>query len=220
MTVPEAARSIIASNSIYLEAIRLGIANYTALAERIKPQIEELIGSKANTNTVVVAIKRFADSLARERLEREHDSHKGGPASRAKLSMMGGILDVDLQMGRDDSLTGLLDKVFGDNSKSYNLFQTGDHSTLLVEDAEDVRDVMSDILGRFEGTLSEGLSKISIAIGPAEQDPYHMLSIVSGMLYNHMIPIRTAFFTGNEIILILNDKDAAKAYDLIRMKIG
>jgi hypothetical protein len=40
------------------------------------------------------------------------------------------------------------------------------------------------------------------------------------ILYNHQIPIHSAFFTTNEMVLILSDKDAAKAYDLIRMKIG
>jgi len=40
------------------------------------------------------------------------------------------------------------------------------------------------------------------------------------ILYNHQIPIHSAFFTTNEVVLILGYKDAAKAYDLIRMKIG
>lgn len=202
---------------MYLQALQLGIANYTALAQRIKPQVEAAMGAKINTNTIVVAIKRFADSLPKQESEADEPS-KGG--SKAKLSLVGGILDVDLQSGRDDALSGLLDKIFGEHSGSYNLFQSDEHSTLLVEDAEGVRDIMSGVLDRFEGTLSEGLSKISIAIGHDGQDPYHVLSIVSGLLYNNMIPIRSAFYAGNEIVLVINDDDAAKAYDLIRTKIG
>jgi hypothetical protein len=32
--------------------------------------------------------------------------------------------------------------------------------------------------------------------------------------------VHSAFFTPSEIVLILGDKDAARAYDLIRMKMG
>jgi len=58
-SVPEAIREVLANNRIYLQALELGITNFTALAERIKPDIEKLIGTKVNLNTIVVAIKRF-----------------------------------------------------------------------------------------------------------------------------------------------------------------
>src|SRR3546814_6981846 len=45
------------------QALSTGIANYTALAQKIKPEVEKLTKSEVNVNTLVVAIKRFADSL-------------------------------------------------------------------------------------------------------------------------------------------------------------
>ncbi len=72
LSVPEAIRRILASDHVYMQALTLGIANYTALAERIKPDIERLTGSKVNLNTIVVAIKRFADAL--EKKNRQQDN--------------------------------------------------------------------------------------------------------------------------------------------------
>ena len=69
ISVPEAIRKVLASDHVYMQALMLGIANYTALAERIKPEIEKLIGSKVNLNTVVVAIKRFADAQEKKNLQ-------------------------------------------------------------------------------------------------------------------------------------------------------
>lgn len=211
MTVPEAARTVLANNNTYFHALELGIANYTALAERIKPEIEKLIGSKVNLNTIVVAIKRLADTL-----DEKPDSKPLTP--KAKLSLTGSIIDVSFQKENDEDLAAILDEFF-DQDNRYHLFQTDNHFTLLAEDVEDTRKIVTSALEKFDGKVSEGLSRISLSLNTEEQSPYYLLSLISTILYNHRIPVHSAFFTPNEIVLILRNKDAAKAYDLIRMKI-
>jgi hypothetical protein len=80
--------------------------------------------------------------------------------------------------------------------------------------------MVAGAIQRFDGKIREGLSKITLSLTPDDQSPYHILSLVSNIMYNNQIPIHSAFFTTNEVVLILGDKDAAKAYELIRMKIG
>ena len=217
LTVPDAVRNVIGNSRIYQQALELGIVNYTALAEQIKPQIEQLIGSKANTNTIVVAIKRLSDSLEKKQLDEKSRMIPNG--AKAKLSLTGSILDLDLPNDKNEAVVDALSGILQD-STGFNFFQTDSHMTLLAEDAKEIRDILSSVLDKFEGTLNEGLSKITVALNPQEQDPYDMLSIVSGTLYAHQIHIRSAFFTGDEMVLVLSDKDAARAYDLIRTKIG
>jgi hypothetical protein len=73
--------------------------------------------------------------------------------------------------------------------------------------------------------LKEGLSKITINFPSStsynnEQTPYNdVLSLVSDVLYNNQIPLYNAFFAPNETVLILKNKDAARAYELLRAKI-
>jgi hypothetical protein len=76
--------------------------------------------------------------------------------------------------------------------------------------------------------MRAGLSKITITLpSPVgaksnegiQKDPYNLLSVVSDVLYKNQIKLRDAFFTPNEIVLILNEKDAARAYELLRAKI-
>src|SRR5215208_1476960 len=191
ISVPEAIRKVLANDHVYMQALTLGIANYTALAEKIKPEIEKLIGSKVNLNTIVVAIKRFADVLEKKNLQQQNSSTHLTVA-KAKMSLTDSIIDIDFQKENNDDdndvLAHVLDEFFEQDSR-YNLFQTHNHFSLLTEDADD-------------------------------QSRYHILSLVSNILYNHQIPIHSAFFTTNEMVLILSGKDAAKAYDLIRMKLG
>jgi hypothetical protein len=206
-----------------MQALVLGIANYTALAERIKPDIERLTGSKVNLNTIVVAIKRFADSLEKKNMQQEN-SGTHLTAAKAKMSLTGSIIDIDFQKEKNndndnDTLASVLDEFFEQDSR-YNLFQTDTHFSLLTEDADEIRRIVANAIQKFDGKISEGLSKITVSLTPDDQSPYHILSLVSNILYNHQIPIHSAFFTINEVVLILGDKDAAKAYDLIRMKIG
>jgi hypothetical protein len=63
VSVQQAIREILTSNNIYLQAIKSGIANYTALAQKIKPDVEKITGTQVHAGTIVVAIKRFADAL-------------------------------------------------------------------------------------------------------------------------------------------------------------
>ena len=49
---------------------------------------------------------------------------------------------------------------------------------------------------------------------------YHkFISSVSDIIYNSRIELQDAFYTPNEIVLVLDDADAAKVYELLRAKI-
>jgi hypothetical protein len=214
LSVPEAIREVLANNNIYLQALEQGIANYTALAERIKSDVERLVGSKVNLNTIVVAVKRFADTL-----EDKHEIKPTKVTGKAKISLTGSIIDVNFQKEHDDDLADFLDEFLEQESR-YDLFQTDSHLTLLSDNVDELRNIIASASKKFDGNMREDLSKITISLTPDEQSPYYILSLISNLLYNHQIPIYSAFFTPNEIVLILSEKHAAKAYDLIRVKIG
>ena len=222
ISVPEAIRKVLVNDQVYMQALMLGIANYTALAERIKPEIERLIGSKVNLNTIVVAIKRFADALEKKNRKQQLNDNTQLTAAKAKMSLTDSIIDIDFQKENNDddndALARILDEFFEQDSR-YNLFQTDSHFSLLTEDADEIRRMVADAIQKFDGRIREGLSKITVSLTSDDPSRYHILSLVSNILYNHQIPTHSAFFTTNEMVLILSDKDAAKAYDLIRMKL-
>lgn len=223
ISVPEATRKVLVNDHVYMQALMLGIANYTALAERIKPEIERLIGSKVNLNTIVVAIKRFADALEKKNRKQQHNDNTQLTAAKAKMSLTDSIIDIDFQKENNDddndALARILDEFFEQDSR-YNLFQTDSHFSLLTEDADEIRRMVADAIQKFDGRIREGLSKITVSLTSDDPSRYHILSLVSNILYNHQIPIHSAFFTTNEMVLILSGKEAAKAYDMIRMKLG
>ena len=67
ISVPQAVKEIILSNDLYLKAVKSGIANYTAIANKIQSDVESVTGTRVNIGTIVVAIKRFADLISKSR---------------------------------------------------------------------------------------------------------------------------------------------------------
>lgn len=222
-SVPYAIREVLSSNTLYLQALKSGIANYTALAQRIKSDVETIVGSQVNVGTIVVAIKRFADILEKEKQDEEKKPSNTHPMNGARMSLTGSIIDIDFDRELDE-LSNILDEVF-EKESGYNLFQTNKQLRLFTEDIDEIRNIVSTASKKFDFKLKEGLSKITINFPSStsynnEQSPYNdVLSLVSDVLYNNQIPLYNAFFAPNETVLILKNKDAARAYELLRAKI-
>jgi hypothetical protein len=105
-----------------------------------------------------------------------------------------------------------------------NLFQTDKQIRLLLDDVEEIRNTAVRASEKFDGKIRGGLSKITITIPSLlksnDRKIYHrFISSVSDIIYNSRIELQDAFYTPNEIVLVLNDTDAAKAYELLRAKI-
>lgn len=209
-SVPHAVRQVIGSNTLFFQALSSGIANYTALAQKIKPEVEKLTKSEVNINTLVVAIKRFSDSL-------EENSFEVGPIfDRVRMTLTGSIIDIDFH--ESDDTYQVIDEIF-ELGGGYNMFRTNKQIRLFAEDIEEIRSLFKPSPKGVTGEIKDGLSKITITVQSDKENTYEVLSIVLSILHNNRIPLYNAFFTQNEIVLILNMDDAAKAYEVVREKL-
>jgi hypothetical protein len=221
-SVPQAIREVLSSNNLYLQALKSGIANYTALAQRIKSDVETIVGSQVNVGTIIVAIKRLADIIEKEKQAEQNKSMPTNPMDGARMSLTGSIIDINFDRELDE-LSNILEEVF-EKETGYNIFRTNKQLRLFTEDIDEVRNIVSTASKKFDCKMKEGLSKITINFSSTpyndEQTPYNnLLSFVSEVLYNNQIPLYNAFFEPNETVLILKNKDAARAYELLRAKI-
>lgn len=210
-SVPHAVREIIGSNTLFFQALSTGIANYTALAQKIKPDVEKLTKSEVNVNTLVVAIKRFADSL--DGIDYEYHPIFEG----VRMSLTGSIIDIDFHETED--VYQVLDEIF-ELGSGYNMFRTNKQIRLFAEDIDEIRTMFKSSHKSAAGEIKDGLSKITITVQSDKENTYEVLSLVLSLLHNNRIPLYNAFFTQNEIVLILGMNDAAKAYEVIREKLN
>jgi hypothetical protein len=219
-SVSKAIKDILFSNSIYLNSLKLGIANYTAIAIKIKPEVDRMVGSEVNINTIVVSIKRIADALQRnlnlDNITQEEKENLAG----ARISLTGSILDVefDKEMENIEKVLELFDR---ESDIRFNIFQSKNHMNLFIENISEIRKIFNNHSQTITPTkIKEGGSMITISLPWEETElrkTYQLLSMISNILYNNQISLHNAFFTPNEIVLIINDRDAAKVYELLRI---
>lgn len=213
MSVPEVVREIITRNRSVFDCMKMDLINYTALAVKIQPDVERILGNSVNLNTIVVAIKRFADSL-----EVKEDVEEQSVLKNARLALTDGIVDIKFSVKDShgvDPLT-ILDK-FSKITSNFDFFRSSDTFRFLTEDLDDVRQIFETIPNR-ENIFNTGLAKIRISI-PPNQNKSDVVSYVAEVLHANGIELVNAFFSQDNIILILNEKDSSRAYEILHSDI-
>jgi len=213
ISVPDSVREIITRNRSIYDCIKMDLINYTALAVKIQKDVETHVGGPVNLNTVVVAIKRYADSF-----EKKEDVQSEPVLKNARLSLTDGI--VDIKFSSDDfAMKDVVDLMDGFTriDPNYEFFRLTDSFRFLTEDISDVRKLLESF-SSHKNFLQTGLAKISVQI-PESQNSSDIVSYVSEILHNNGIELVNAFFGQDDIVIVLHEKDAARAYEILRGEI-
>lgn len=213
MSVPEVVREIITRNRSIFDCMKMDLINYTALAVKIQPDVERVLGNSVNLNTIVVAIKRFADSL-----DLKDEVEEQSVLKNARLALTDGIVDIKFSIKDSqgvDPLT-ILAK-FSKITSDYDFFRSSDSFRFLTEDLDDIRQIFNTLPNR-ENIFSAGLAKIRISI-PPNKNKSDVVSYVAEVLHNNGVELVNAFFSQDNIIIILKEKDASRAYDILHSDI-
>jgi len=214
VSVPDAVREIITRNRSIYDCVKMDLVNYTALAVKIQKDVEVHVGGPVNLNTIVVAIKRYADSFE------EKDEVLNEPVLKnARLSLTDGIADVrfstdDFEIGDAADLMNRFMQIDPD----YEFFRLTDSFRVLTEDVDDVRKLLASFPNQ-KNFFQTGLAKISIHI-PDTQNRSDIVSYVSEILHDNGIELVNAYFGQEDIIIVLHEKDAARAYQILRSEIS
>ena len=212
-SIPEVVKEIISKNRSVYDCMKMDLINYTALAVKIQPEIERVLGNSVNLNTVVVAIKRFADSF-----EIKEEVNEESVLKNARLALTDGIMDIKFSIKDSNELDPMviLDK-FSKVTSNYEFFRVSDSFRFLAEDMDDIRQIFNNFTNR-ESMFSTGLAKIKISI-PVSQNQSDVVSYVAEVLHVNGIELVNAFFSQDNIVIILNERDASRAYEILHSDI-
>jgi len=214
VSVPDSVREIITRNRSIFDCIKMDLINYTALAVKIQKDVEVQVGGPVNLNTIVVAIKRYADSFDKK------DEVQNEPVLKnARLSLTDGVADIrfstnDFEMGDAADLMNRFMQIDPD----YEFFRLTDSFRVLTEDIDDVRKLFASFPNQ-KNIFQTGLAKISIHI-PSAQNRSDVVSYVSEILHDNGIELVNAYFGQDDIVMVLQEKDAARAYQILRSEIS
>jgi len=190
------------------------LINYTSLAIKLQKEVESQVGGPVNPNTIVVAIKRYADSF-----EKKDDMQNETVLKNARLSLTDGIVDIKFSTDGFDmtDIVALMDR-FMKIDPDYEFFRSTNSFRFLTEDISDVRKIVESF-SSHRNFFQDGLAKITIHIPESERSS-DVVSYVSEILHDNGIELFNAFFGQDHIVIALYEKDAARAYQILRREIS
>ena len=211
VSVPDIVREIITRNRSIYECMKMDVINYTALAVKIQPEVEKQLGNPANLNTIVVAIKRYADSF-----DEKEDISDEPVLKNARLSLTDRIMGLEWNM--TDFVEQDVSRMFAEAQKAFSdseFFRFGDSFRILTEDSDSARHLFQSF--PKENDYSPGLAKIKIQI--SGQNRSDVLSYVTQILHYNGIEIVDALLSQDGVVLIFKEEDAPRAYEKLRTEI-
>ena len=212
VSVPEVVREIITRNRSIYECMKMDVINYTALAVKIQPDVEKTVGNAVNLNTIVVAIKRYADSFDSSEQVSEEPVLKN-----ARLSLTDGIMGIQWNMvDAGDEMAKMLNEFHKEFSDS-EFFRLGDSFRILTEDSDRVRRMFQSL--PKENEYNSGLAKIKVSV-PPNHNRSDIMSFVTEILHYNGIDMADALFTQDGLVIVLKEEDAPRAYEKLRAQIS
>ena len=222
-TVPSAVGSIITHNQPLYECVKLKVINYHALANKIKPEVERLTGKKTSINTLVVALKRFSDTIT------EVDTLEPLRILRdARIKLASDVVDVTIKAKKSELF--LIAKQIAELSSSLNepihISQLSSSIKLIADEGEYkslIRSSLNKI--RIAGEKTQlstrektQLSRLDIHLSPIVETTPGFGLFLTELLYRQGINIHHTYI-GEETILILSRDDGPRAYEILRHEI-
>ena len=205
VSMPEVVREIITRNRSIYDCMKMDVINFTALAVKIQPDVEKTMGGPVHLNTIVVAIKRYADSF-----ETTNEMIDEPVLKDARLTLTDGIMGIQWNMvDAGDEMTKMLNEFHKEFTDS-EFFRFGDSFRILAEDSDKVRRMFQSL--PKENQYNSGLAKIKVAV-PAGHSRSDVMQFVTEILHYNGIEMADALFTPDGLVIVLQEADAPRAYE-------
>ncbi len=212
-----AVESLVTRNPAIHMCLKLRIVNYHALAGVIKPEVEKMAGKSTTLNSLVVAIKRFSDTMAEESKKLPAPF---GVLKDATITLTSDVADVTIRPKKTEFL-GVLKKIVEISSQldeAPDIFKSSNLIKLVTGEKE----YKSVIFGELKKSDIEkelmGLSKLTLHLSPLAKKDAGFALFISELLYRKGIEVVHSYIDEDTVILV-NKADAPRAYEIFDQEI-
>jgi hypothetical protein len=212
VTVPETVRQILTKNYPIYQCLKMKLTNFHSVAELIQPHVQQLTGRKPTINTLVVAIKRFSDTL---------DELKSLDPVRAlentRISLSNGIADVTVRAPRAEfpKILNELSEMSVALAEFPHIFPLA-NSIKIILPSEDYELLRKKLRHLNIVTVQPNVAKLSLYLPTNAWDTPGIASYITELLYRNGVNIIDAFLGHGDIIIVVNEPDGHIAYDALR----
>jgi aspartokinase len=209
VTISQVVQKIVNDKIFILEPLSKGIISNVALAEQLKPDVEEELGKKVKTHAIVMALRRYTDEVKRTHKEIAFDYS-------SEIILKTDICDIAVLRSPTllTKLKRLYDIVEFEKGDTLNIIH-GRHEAVIVTNERYMK--KSLMLLKTERILNVEKNLVSLTL-TFSSDFLH----TQGVIYNVVralawenINIFEIVSTNTELTFILNKKDSAKGYKVL-----
>ena len=209
VTISHIVEKLINDRVFIQEPISKGIVSHGSLAKQLKPEIEEELGKEVKIHAIVMAIRRYADSLKEKYTEIVFDYS-------SEIILKTDISDIAVLRSPSllNKLKRLYDIVDFEKGDILNIIH-GRHEVSVVTN-ERYRDKLLNIL-KGEKVLNFENNLVSLTL-TFSKDFLHTPGVIFNVVRNiawENINIFEIVSTNTELTFILNKKDAVKGYKVL-----
>jgi hypothetical protein len=207
-SVQEAVRVIITQNPYLYRGLRMQVINYSAVARYIQDQVQDMAGNDVDPNTIVTAIMRFSREASREELTRPERALSG-----ARFNLVTDIVDVTIRASPQDQVI-ILNQLYELQEQGTNIkVHQYQGSLKIITTSHDMPKIMQDFW-QYRLVIREGYAEINIQLAQ-ETSRYDRIAMLTDLLFRHGVHLVNAFYSQTEINLIINEKDASTAFEVL-----
>ncbi len=207
----QAARRIIDSRPLLIEALSRDIISHAALAEKLKKDIELELGKKVNLPAIVMAIRRYSEEM--EPLIKRKISFR----FNSEIIMKTGLVDITLV--KTPSALSNLKEIYSlmdyEKGQTLNVIQGNYEITIVINNK--FRDRVLKIF-KDEKILNIEEDLVSLTMSFSKEFLYTpgILARVTRELAWENINVYENISTMTELIFIITKKDAVRGYKVLQ----
>ena len=211
VTVSAIVKKIVNDKPLLQEGLRQGIVNFAALAEKIKPQVEQQMGEKINDAAIIMALRRHSEAIE------ANDVKRIKFALHTQLILKTNLVYYSLK--RSAGLFTKLQKLYSafdyEAGDTFNIIHGNQEVSIIINDKNEKK--VAQAIATEEIT-NQGKNLVSISMALEKDFLYTpgILFAVTRKLYWDNINIFEIVTTATELTFIFEKADAMKAYASIQ----
>ncbi len=211
ITIPETVENIIKKSPFLAESLSQGIINISALARKIKPQVENEVMKEIQIGAIVMALNRLS-----QRIQVKTTEGKKLFGSAPDLMIRSNLIEITFRNSEFllQNQRLLLEKI-DDRLNYFSTFTQGIFETTIIAGKELKPDIIA--LFKDERIISQfdDLSAITVLLPPGTALIPGAYSFILKSLAWESINIVEVVSTFNEFTMILNSRESDRAFSII-----
>jgi aspartokinase len=214
VTISRVVEKVVEENPFIQEAISRGLINYAALAEEMRPRIEQELKTSVKESAVMMALRRLAEKL------------EGKTAGKARFSknsdvfVKSDLFEITIKKSR--KTFSLLQEIYDhiDHENDFLSMTQGVSQVTIISNKRNKKKI-SEILSKEQKVKEiDNLAAVSTTLPLSATNEVGFFYVITRAFAWENIPIVEAVSTLTELTLIVDEKDVPKAFTTFKDVIG